>query len=163
MSRIILLDSTPLGFVIAPHSSKQHEDCFLWLATLLNKGIDVRIPEVCDYEVRRGIIRAATSPKRTLPERTASSKILTSLDEFVSTLGYVPLSTKAMRRAAEVWAETRIQGYPTASDDAFDGDMVLCGQALMLADEGHTVTVATANVKHLTLLVDARKWEDIQE
>ncbi len=80
------------------------------------------------------------------------------LDAFGQTLEYLPLTTVAMRRAAELWAEARRRGTPTADPHALDGDVILAAQALTLGIE---VVVATTNVGHLGRFVAAAEWADI--
>jgi hypothetical protein len=63
-----------------------------------------------------------------------------------------------MRWAAELWAQARQGGYPTAPDPALDGDVILAAQALSL---GVPVVVATANVAHLSRFVPADVWQNI--
>jgi hypothetical protein len=58
MSVIILLDSGPLGLLTNPKGSSETRECNLWLARLLQRGIEVKIPEIADYEVRRELLRA---------------------------------------------------------------------------------------------------------
>jgi sugar phosphate isomerase/epimerase len=58
MSVIVLLDDGPLGMVTNPKSSPENEACKNWLASLAYKGIEVVIPEIADYEVRRDLLRA---------------------------------------------------------------------------------------------------------
>jgi hypothetical protein len=58
MSRLILLDSDPLGMVTNPKAKGIPLDCQLWLKSLLRRGERVAIPEISDYEVRRELLRA---------------------------------------------------------------------------------------------------------
>lgn len=58
MSVIVLLDAGPLGTVTNPKSSPENEACKNWLANLAYNGIEVVIPEIADYEVRRELLRA---------------------------------------------------------------------------------------------------------
>ena len=58
MSRLILLDSGPLGMVTNPKATGIPLDCQLWLKSLLRRGERVAIPEISDYEVRRELLRA---------------------------------------------------------------------------------------------------------
>jgi len=76
-------------------------------------------------------------------------------------IGYLPLTTTAMRRAAELWAEARRRGRPTADDRALDADVILAGQAAMLANDDPDVVIATTNPRHLDQFVPARRWQDI--
>ena len=100
----------------------------------------VIVPEVADYEVRRELIRL---------DKPAG---LTRLDELPATLEYLPITTAAMRRAAELWAHARRAGQPTADAPALDGDVILAAQALTFGVE---VVVATTNVAHLGRCVAA--------
>lgn len=114
---------------------------------LLAAGSRVIVPEIADYEVRRELLRA---------NKTAG---LARLDELGRRLEYLPITTAAMRQAAEFWAEARRQGHPTASDESIDGDVILAAQALSLGDSD--VVVATTNVDHISRFVRADQWDRI--
>ena len=58
MSLIVLLDAGPLGMITNPKSSPESEACKNWLASLAYNGVQVVIPEIADYEVRRELLRA---------------------------------------------------------------------------------------------------------
>jgi predicted nucleic acid-binding protein len=107
------------------------------------------VPAIADYEVRRELLRAG------------KTNGLTRLDDLKNLIGYVPLTTEALLQAALFWAQARRMGKPTASDLALDGDVILCAQAVTLVNQGHQVSVATTNVKHLELFTDARLWRDM--
>lgn len=61
-----------------------------------------------------------------------------------------------MLKAAELWADARKRGKPTADPKELDGDVILAAQALQA-----NAVVATENVGHLSLFVEARHWKDI--
>lgn len=147
MSSVVLLDSGPLGTATNPRRSAANAACARWLQSLLSAGVRVIVPEIADYEVRRELLRA---------NRTAG---LARLDELGRRLEYLPITTSAMRRAAELWAEARRQGRPTASDESIDGDVILAAQALSLGDPD--VIVATTNVDHVSRFVRADRWDCI--
>jgi predicted nucleic acid-binding protein len=149
MSRLILLDSGPLGLVTNPRATEQSRLCNAWLSGVLAGGSDVLVPEIADYEVRRELIRAGRT------------KGLARLDDLAERIGYLPITTVVWRRAAEFWAQARAAGRPTASNAALDADMLLASQAVIAAEEGHEVVVATTNVGHLGQFVNARLWSDI--
>lgn len=139
--------------VTHPRAENVNERAANWLKDLLAAGVDVRIPEIADYELRRELLRAD------------KSKSVSVLDRYKISLGYVPLTTDAMLKAAEFWAMARGQGKPTAPDSALDGDVILAAQAAELeAASGNAVEVilATANVGHLSRFVAADYWERIQ-
>ena len=69
----------------------------------------------------------------------------------------MPLSTATMRRAAELWADARLRGIPTASAASLDADAILAAQALAVGG-----TVVTTNPRHLGRYVAVRSWADIE-
>ena len=109
----------------------------------------MRVPEITDYEVRRELLRLN------------KQKSVDRLDLLRTTIGYVPLTTATMLRAADLWAQVRKLGKPTADNKALDGDVILAAQAALLAEQGDEVIVATTNVDHLARFVDAREWREI--
>ncbi|MCY7408076.1 MAG: nuclease [Alkalinema sp. CAN_BIN05] len=147
VSRVILLDSGPLGLITNPRLSSESLDCTRWFQSLVVAGVRVVIPEIVDYEVRRELLRAN------------KLRGLRRLDEFVDQAEYLPITTLAMRQAAVFWAEARQQGQPTAGDKTIDADVILAAQAFTLVDG--EVTIATTNVGHLSRFVPAQLWCDI--
>ena len=73
----------------------------------------------------------------------------------------MPITTATMLLAAQFWAEIRNTGKPTADPKSLDGDVILAAQAKIEELNGNQVIVATTNVKHLSLFVDAREWQMI--
>jgi hypothetical protein len=86
---------------------------------------------------------------------------LDRLDNLARKAGFLPVTTAVWRRAAELWAQARNEGHATADDSALDCDVILAAQALLVAEDGFEVIVATRNVGHLGRFVDAREWETI--
>ncbi len=151
MSRIVLLDSGPLGMVTTPKAKPPiYQECKLWFNSLEPKGYTVVLPEIADYEVRRELLRAGKVVG------------IRRLDQLKATISYRPITTEVMLKAAELWAEARRRGRPTADPKALDGDVILAAQATLVAEEGNEVIVATTNVGHLSQFVDAREWRLIQ-
>lgn len=134
MSRVIILDSGPLGMVTNPKATfVEAQDCKLWLNSLLLKDEIVMLPEIADYEVWRELLRAG---------KVAGIR---RLDQLKSRLTYRPLTTAVMLLAAQLWAEARRAGRPTADPKELDGDVILAAQAILVASEGNEVVVATTN------------------
>ncbi|MEG4507880.1 nucleic acid-binding protein [Microcoleus sp. F6_B4] len=150
MSRIIILDSGPLGMVTNPQAKPPYLECQLWLDSLLQNGEMVILPEIADYEVRRELIRAR------------KERGIRKLDLFKNVLTYRPLTTEVMLLAAQLWAQARMRGRPTAEANALDGDVILAAQAILEASEANQVVIATTNVGHLSQFVDAREWRLIE-
>lgn len=147
MSRIVLLDSGPLGIVTNPKAaSPLSQEGKVWLQSLPLKGYIVMLPEIADYEVRRELIREG---------KTAGIR---RLDQLKSQIPYRPLTTEVMLLAAQLWADARNRGKPTADRHALDGDVILAAQAILEVNAGNEVVIATTNVGHLSQFVDAREW-----
>ena len=142
---IVLLDAGPLGMISNPNASITNSACYQWMESLVLNGDEVLVPEIADYEVRRELLRA---------QKTQG---LARLDILKNSLGYPPLTTPVMLKAAELWAQARNSGLPTADPKALDCDVILAAQAL--EKDG---IVATENVGHLSRFVDARDWRDLQ-
>ncbi len=147
VSAIVLLDAGPLGVLANPHPSARGIACRAWAAGLKAAGRRVLVPEITDYEIRRELMRMH------------KSRSVATLDGLAQQLEYLPLTTAAMRKAAELWALVRQQGRPTAADHALDADVILAAQALTLG--APSVVVATTNVGHLSRFVPAELWENI--
>jgi predicted nucleic acid-binding protein len=147
----VILDSGPIGLIAYAKVLPQAASCVRWLLSLMDAGIEIYIPEIADYEVRRELLRGGLSAG------------LARLDTLLVTSGvtYVPLTTAAMREAARLWAETRRRGTPTADPKALDGDAILAAQARLLGFDRDEFVVATTNVGHLSLFVPAAEWPAI--
>ena len=81
------------------------------------------------------------------------------MDRLADLLEYAPITTSIMRKAAELWAIARQQGYPTASDQRIDADVILAAHALDMNTAG--TIIATTNVGHLARFAAAERWEKI--
>jgi hypothetical protein len=147
--RLVFLDTGAVGMVANPGSKPRNVQCRQWTRDLLAAGVRVFIPEIRDYEVRRKLIH------------TGATSGIARLDRLKIGFDYVPITTDMMLLAADLWAQARSRGLPTASDVALDGDVILAAQALLSAGEKDVVTVATDNVGHLAQFVDAQPWENI--
>lgn len=148
MAKQVLLDAGPLGMVSHPRPNPAIVD---WLRRMLTAGVTVVVPEIADYEVRRELLRANRR------------KGVQRLDDLKAAIGYAPITTAVMLKAAEFWAQARNQGFPTAGDVALDADVILAAQAVTLEDTTDEVVIVTTNVGHLAQFADARKWDEVSE
>lgn len=150
MSKLVLLDTGVLGLAVNP-KSLVNSTGLLWLKRLLREGHKPIVPEIADYELRRELIRIG------------SKRSLAALDRMSQDLNYLPLDTTTMRRAAELWAQSRTVGRPLAHQHSLDGDVILCAQGQLLADANprDDVTIATTNVEHLGRFVQTDEWQRI--
>jgi len=141
MPKPVMLDTGPLGKLAHP---RPHPEISAWFKGLLKANITIIIPEIADYEVRRSLLLAELE------------KSVIRLNQLKYVLTYQPLTTEIMLKAAELWASARKQGKPTADPNALDGDVILAAQALQVG-----AVIATENVGHLSLFVDAKHWREI--
>jgi predicted nucleic acid-binding protein len=147
MVDVVLLDAGPLGFASAPQPA---EPFVHWLENLQGAGTTIVVPEVADYEVRRELLRLGRP------------RGIRRLDIFIELSEYEPITTPIMRRAAELWAESRNRGRPLADRHALDADVILAATAEAVAARGHEVVVATTNLAHLSSLTNASLWNEIR-
>jgi predicted nucleic acid-binding protein len=132
-----------------PKSSPENEACKDWVTKLVSRGVDIVIPEIADYEVRRELLRAG------------KDRGLARLDALKAMLGYASITTPVMLKAAEFWAAARRMGRQSADDASLDADMILAAQADALNRTGDNAVIATTNARHLALFTTARVWRDI--
>jgi predicted nucleic acid-binding protein len=102
MRKFIILDSTPVGLITNPKADSLSIECQMWFDRLVFEGNKFILTEIIDYEIRRELLRAN--------KRSGLEK----LDRLKSSISYLPITTEVMLKAAELWAETRNKGKPTA-------------------------------------------------
>ena len=151
MSLVIALDAGPLGLITHRKGNQEAEACRKWLASRIAGGSQVVVPAIADYEVRRELLRAG------------KTRGVSRLDDFlrVTTDRYLPPTSQAFRKAAELWAKVRNEGLPTAGNEALDADVLLVAQLLTSKYADETLIVATTNPKHIARFLDAREWQNI--
>jgi predicted nucleic acid-binding protein len=143
----LLLDTTVLSRLCHP---AREEDYALsrWFDEISQEEDLVCLPEITDYETRRGLLHIALQSGR------STTRSLRRLDQLGSLLTYLPLTTSMMQRAARLWAEARFSGLPTGS--SLDADSILAAQALEISG-----AVVTANLRHLGRFVPSYRWQDV--
>ena len=137
----VILDTGPLGMIAHPNRNKEVVER---LARLLDSGVRVYLPEISDYELRRSLLREDLHDS------------VKCLDDLKAVLEYLPLTTDAMKLAAQFWSDIRKKHRPTADDKALDGDVILAAQAKEVS-----AVVVTDNVKHLDQFVDVMSWKEL--
>ena len=145
MTNSFLLDSGPLG-LLAHDRPAQRLPIQAWLVQQMSDGATVYVSEVADYEVRRELTRLILSGQ--LP-----ASRLARLDQLAAVFSYLPVSTVMWKRAAELWADARRLGRPTASPAALDADVLIAAQAIEIQ-----ATVVTCNPTHLGQWVTIQTW-----
>ncbi|HEY7216311.1 MAG TPA: PIN domain-containing protein [Thermoanaerobaculia bacterium] len=148
----LLLDTNILTRLCHP-THEENRPLSQWFEKTLGLSgpeVSICIPEIADYEVRRGLLHVALRSGRSM------TRSLLRLDLLSDSLEYLPLNTQSMRRAAGLWAEARHAGQPTAPKEALDGDVILAAQALEVAG-----LVVTENTSHLSRFVLAYHWQEV--
>lgn len=148
---VIVLDSGPLGLLAQRPGLVLADSCRDWLEMHVRRGITILIPEIADYEVRRELLRLGNSP--------AVSR-LDVLNVAVPDR-YIPVTTQAIRLAAEFWADSRRRGLPTADPKELDSDVIIAAQAATCGRAIADIVVATSNPVHLARFVKADLWTNI--
>jgi predicted nucleic acid-binding protein len=149
VTRHIVLDSSPLSALSLPAISAGAVAITQWSRSCLAAGHRIYVPEVIDYELRRELVRAG---------KTVS---IAELNGLKSTFRYLPITTSAMLRAADIWAQSRNSGQATGDPKRLDIDVILAAQALTLAVPASDIVVATENIGHLSRFVAADLWSNI--
>lgn len=144
------MDTGVLGLATHPNS-QINNPIIKWLRGLEDKGDLPFVPEIADYELRRELIRIG------------SRNAVKRLDELCTVFAFLPLDTETMRRAAELWAQSRIEGRPLADEHALDGDVILYAQAelLLKSSPRDSIVIATTNPKHFQRFIPADTWQNI--
>ncbi len=139
-----VLDSSPAG-KLAHGRFQEVRD---WLADVLASGRRVVLPELADYEVRRGLLHMDAPAQ------------LARLDKLKLDLVYQPITTPIMMEAARIWADAKQSGRQFTDDHALSGDAILIAQAQALGDK-RSVVVISSNARHLRPYVKAMRWNEL--
>lgn len=156
MPRTLVLDTFPLSSVgkQAPGPAAPltvSEQCHRWIRACLVAGNPILSPAIAYYEVLREMERIqATTQIRRIQQFCAAAP-----RRFLS------ITDAHLEVAAHLWATARNAGYPTASPDALDVDVILAAQALSLNLSTTDYVIATTNAGHLSLFVPAEHWQTI--
>jgi predicted nucleic acid-binding protein len=145
MATTYLLDSGPLG-LLAHDRPARRIPIQAWAVQEMSAGATVYISEVADFEVRRELTRLIRAGQ--LP-----ASRLNRLDRLANLCSFLAMSTTMWRRAAEFWADARLQGLPTASPAALDADVLVAAQAAET-----NATVITNNAVHIRRWVPVFNW-----
>ena len=146
VSRVVLLDTGPLGLVTNPKRSPTSMACAQWLQALVTANRRVIIPKLpttnyaancCGQTSSRVAARCSDTAPRVPPDYNRGDA-----------------------QAAEILVQARQLGQPTAGDNTLDGDMILAAQATTLGVSN--VVIATTNVGHLSRFAPAELWQSIR-
>jgi hypothetical protein len=185
MSTLIFLDTGVIGKLIHPlvdqaksrlaqnaesevkESIIEAIECKEWLEKLISEGYHVAISEIANYEARRDHVRRIRDRKSRLEEKQKALKAIQRLDALITKKGvaYFPVTCEegnVMQEAAELWAFARNNSYV-----AYDADLIIAAQALVIKSLGIDVIIATTDTEDFNRLlkqhhIEARRWRDIK-
>lgn len=149
---IVFIDTTVLGAIVNPSpKSPEVQAIQSWARQMEFANHRLIVPAIVDYEQRREHLR-----------RHAIAS-LTELDFFIDKVPgrYLEITDSALKKAAQLWAEVRQRGLPTADVRALDCDILLAAQVLDLNLTNGSFTVATDNIGHLSRVVPCQRWNNI--
>jgi predicted nucleic acid-binding protein len=156
---IVILDSNILALLVTTIDEKLSEDenllrenkqCREWLYQLLSKGAYVIASDICDYELRRELIRI-------------KSKSVPKLDRLRDLIEFKPVTFAVLEKAAELWAEARYLSQSNKIKENIDVDCILAAQWCLLKEQspGREVIIATKNIKDFERVTDCEVWQNI--
>ncbi|WP_445171835.1 type II toxin-antitoxin system VapC family toxin [Microcoleus sp.] len=156
---IVILDSNILTLLVTPLDEKLSEDekltkeihqCTKWFERLLSKGARIIVSDICDYEVRRELIRI-------------KSKSVQELDNLRDLIEFQPVTFAVLEKAAELWAEGRYLSQSNKMKENIDVDCILAAQWCLLKEQnpGRKVIIATKNIKDFQRITDCEFWQNI--
>lgn len=181
MTTLIFLDTGVLGKLIHPfveqgkarlaqsevkESIREAIECNEWLEKLISEGNPVAISEIASYEARRDHVRRIRDQKSRPEEKQKALKAIQRLDTLITKkeVAYFPVTCEegnVMQEAAELWAFARNNSYV-----AYDADLIIAAQAVVIKSIGIEVIIATTDTEDFNRLlkqhhIEARRWRDI--
>jgi len=151
---IIVLDSNILGFLTNQNSqSDMIRQCQEWLYKVLSRGHLVYSSDICDYELRRELLRINSQESIQELDRLRAEGLIT----------FLTVDIHDLRMAADLWSNSRKAGKPNKDQKNIDVDCILSAQCRNLKKQfpGHRVVLATMNLKDFEEMIDCASWADI--
>jgi predicted nucleic acid-binding protein len=151
MSRVIILDTGPLGLLTNPRKTPEVIAATLWAISVMAAGHRLIVPAIADFEVRREL------------ERARKTRSVAALDAFNTARPdrFLSVTDSALRLAATLWAQARNLGTPGADPKELDADVIIAAQALDMGVPTPDLIIATTNVGHLSRFLRAELWTNI--
>lgn len=156
---IVFLDTNTLDFLCNPNDLPESIKCKEWFYTYYSRGVNFCTSDICDYEIRRGLIANSIRNNKI-------SEGLSFLDDLRID-GYIvfsPVTKEVLEVAAELWARSSVASKSNKDAKNIDVDIIISAHYQLLSDNqpGQRVVVATTNVKDLSIYCEAANWQDIK-
>lgn len=160
---IIFIDSSIITLLLTkPKDSEEARQCQDWLYYAIGRGATLYIPEICDYEIRRGILYTQ--------EKTKVNQFykLNELEVLRNNIIFLSLTEYTARKAAIIWAKARAMGR--TQPKGVSADIIILGHVKLMQEEypGRQITIATKNINDFTFLpkdfldIYVADWKDIK-
>ena len=154
----IILDTAIITLLVTESSpNKEPYRCKNWLYKLLARGVYVAIPEICIYEVHRGILYVARKKEKDVDIK------LRNLENLVKHVDRLPLDIDVLSQAASIWSDAMLAGYERPK--GVDVDMLVLAHLRVekYKYQGRRILVATKNLRDFRRFEgdEAMEWEDI--
>jgi predicted nucleic acid-binding protein len=151
MSRVVILDTGPLGIATKRRGVPDAEACRNWIRNGVRRGASFIVPAIAYFEVCREL------------ERLNSTSGIARLDAFCRAVPerYLVFTDDALRLGCKLWAQARHAGTPTADPKELDCDVLIAAQALTMGVPASDLIIATTNVGHLSQFAAADLWPNI--
>ena len=156
---IVFLDTNTLNFLCNPNNLSEAIECEKWFYTYYSRGVTFYSSDICDYEIRRGLIASSIRAGKV-------SEGLSLLDDLRAD-GYIlfsPIANETLNIASALWARSSVNSQSNKDVKNIDVDIIISAQYQLLVEEnpGQRVVVATTNIKDLSIYCEAANWQDIR-
>ena len=156
---IVFLDTNTLNFLCNPNNLSEAIECEKWFYTYYSRGVTFYSSDICDYEIRRGLIASSIRDGKV-------SEGLSLLDDLRAD-GYIlfsPIANETLNIASALWARSSVNSQSNKDVKNIDVDIIISAQYQLLVEDnpGQRVVVATTNIKDLSIYCEAANWQDIR-
>jgi hypothetical protein len=156
---IVFLDTNTLNFLCNPNNLSEAIECEKWFYTYYSRGVTFYSSDICDYEIRRGLIASSIRDGKV-------SEGLSLLDDLRAD-GYIlfsPIANETLNIASALWARSSVNSQSNKDVKNIDVDIIISAQYQLLVEEnpGQRIVVATTNIKDLSIYCEAANWQDIR-
>ena len=156
---IVFLDTNTLNFLCNPNQLTEAVECERWFYTYYLRGVTFYTSDICDYEIRRGLIAASI---RNL--QNSDGLLILDRQRDDGYLVFLPITENVLDVASELWARSSVNSQSNKDIKNIDVDIIISAQYQILKEDnpGQRVVMATTNVKDLSIYCEAANWQDIR-
>ena len=156
---IIFLDTNTLNYLCNPNAIPESLECEQWLYTYCSRGVLFLTSDICDYEIRRGLIANSI---RTGKISNGISRLNKLRNDGL--IIFLAVTQPVLDNAAELWAKSSVASKSNKVVKNIDVDIIISAHYQLLQSEnpGRRVVIATKNISDLSIYCEAANWQDIK-